>query len=154
MLREAEPKGGSPLATLGVLARYYLSDGQGSVRQLTDAGGEVVLYRRFKPYGELWEEEGSGETVYGFLGWQRDAGLGLLYANGLYYASSALSAGDPVTGRYLSPVGGQGNPYLPYGIFDPLVMFVAPLALWGLALGKKRRRRAGRRWWHWVVLGG
>jgi YD repeat-containing protein len=136
--------GRAPIGEYGTEWVHYLSDGQGSVRQLTDAGGDVVLYRRFKPYGELWEEEGSGETVYGFLGWQRDAGIGLLYQGGMYY--------DPVTGRYLSPLGGQGNPYLPYGIFDPSIMFVAPLALWGLAFGGKRRRR--RRWWHWVVLGG
>jgi hypothetical protein len=121
---------------------YHLSDGQGSARQLADGSGEVVLYRRFKPYGELWEEAGDGESVYGFLAWQRDGGLGLLYGNGVYY--------DPVTGRYLS-VSGQGNPYLPYGIFDPSVMFVAPLAFWSAALGGRRRRR--RRWWRWVVLG-
>jgi hypothetical protein len=67
--------GRPPVGEYGTEWVHYLSDGQGSVRQLTDAGGDVVLYRRFKPYGELWEEEGSGETVYGFLGWQRDAGL-------------------------------------------------------------------------------
>jgi RHS repeat-associated protein len=118
---------------------YYLRDGQGSLRQVVDAGGTLTLVRAYKPFGAILEEAGSGASAYGYFGAWWDSGLGLLYWDGRYY--------DPVTGRFLSPQRGRRNPYLPYGM--PLTMgLLAPLVVWSAAFGKQRRRR----WWPWLLL--
>ena len=130
--------GQGPIGEFDGAWSYYLRDGQGSLRQVTDGDGAVVLWRTYKPFGALWEQEGSGDTAYGFLSLLRDAGTGLLYWDGRYY--------DPVTGRFLSPQPGRRNPYSPYGM--PLTMgLLAPLVVWSAAFGKRRRR-----WWHWLLL--
>ena len=117
---------------------YYLRDGQGSLRQVADAGGTLTLVRSYKPFGAILEETGSGASAYGYFGAWWDSGLGLLYWDGRYY--------DPVTGRFLSPQWGRRNPYSPYGM--PLTMgLLAPLVVWSAAVGKRRLR-----WWHWLLL--
>ncbi|MBC7250108.1 MAG: hypothetical protein H5T62_07475 [Anaerolineae bacterium] len=106
---------------------------------MVDAGGTLTLVRAYKPFGAVLEEQGSGASAYGYFGAWWDSGLGLLYWDGRYY--------DPVTGRFLSPQGGQRNPYSPYGM--PLTMgLLAPLVVWSAAVGRKRRRK----WWHWLLL--
>ncbi|MGP8338023.1 MAG: hypothetical protein ACT6FC_07290, partial [Methanosarcinaceae archaeon] len=75
---------------------------------------------------------GSGGIGFGYLGGMYDDTTGLIYlGSGQYY--------DPVTGRLLTRGVRQSNPYKP-GAFDPAGMMVAPLALLGLVLGKKKKR--------------
>ncbi len=52
------------------LTEYYLADALGSVRQLTNSGGEVVLARAYDPYGNLVENNAyAGDTTaYGYAG--------------------------------------------------------------------------------------
>ncbi|MBC7250790.1 MAG: hypothetical protein H5T62_10955 [Anaerolineae bacterium] len=121
---------------------YYLKDGQGSLRQVADAGGTLTLVRAYKPFGAVLEESGSGASAYGYFGAWWDSGLGLLYWDGRYY--------DPVTGRFLSPQRGRRNPYSPYGM--PLTMgLLAPLVVWSAAVGKRRRahHRCRVEMWPW-----
>ena len=40
--------------------QYHLGDGLGSVRQLTDASGNLTLAKSYKPYGEGMNSESGG----------------------------------------------------------------------------------------------
>jgi len=55
---------------------YFLGDALGSVRQLADANGEVILAKAYEPYGETLASAGDAVTSYGFTGeWQDISGL-------------------------------------------------------------------------------
>jgi RHS repeat-associated protein len=63
---------------------FYLGDALGSVRQLTNPYGEVVLTKSYDPYGNNLQSLGTGQTVYGFTGETTDAN-GLIYLRARYY---------------------------------------------------------------------
>jgi YD repeat-containing protein len=116
---------------------YYLRDSLGSVRQVTDAVGEVLLSRSFTPWGEVSEQNGSGDITWGYFGGLLDAATGLIYVgDGQYY--------DPSTGRFLTRQAqpGKSNPYVPWGGDGPAGMLIGPLAL--AALLCKRRKGGGK----------
>jgi RHS repeat-associated protein len=120
---------------------YVLQDGLGSTRQLATHEGVIVMSVAYTPWGDVLEYYGSGGIDFGYLGGVYDAGTGLLYmGNGRYY--------DPATGRFLTRGAGQGNPYKP-GAFDPAGLMVAPLAVLGLVLGRKKKRG---KWDNLIVL--
>ncbi len=77
------------------LTEYYLDDALGSVRQLTDSAGEVVLARAYDPYGNLVENNAytGVTTAYGYAGEYTDAS-GMVYLRARYYS--------PVVGRFVS----------------------------------------------------
>ena len=54
---------------------WYLGDALGSVRQLVDADGDVVLRRDYSPYGQVVTETGTSSTGYAYTGEQVDASL-------------------------------------------------------------------------------
>ncbi len=74
---------------------YYLADALGSVRQLTDSNGEVVLVRAYDPYGNLVENNAHDgvTTAYGYTGEFTDAS-GMVYLRARYYS--------PTQGRFVS----------------------------------------------------
>ncbi|MDX9866155.1 MAG: hypothetical protein RBT34_15235 [Anaerolineaceae bacterium] len=111
---------------------YVLQDGLGSTRQLATHEGMIVMSVAYTPWGDVLEYYGSGGGDFGYLGGMYDDTTGLIYLGGGQYY-------DPVTGRMLTRGTGQSNPYKP-GAFDPAGMMVAPLALIGLVLGKKKKR--------------
>ncbi|MDX9865886.1 MAG: hypothetical protein RBT34_13875, partial [Anaerolineaceae bacterium] len=111
---------------------YVLQDGLGSTRQLATHEGVIAMSVAYTPWGDVLEYYGSGGIDFGYLGGMYDDATGLIYLGGGQYY-------DPVTGRMLTRGEGQSNPYKP-GAFDPAGMMVAPLALIGLALGKKKKR--------------
>jgi YD repeat-containing protein len=74
---------------------YYLPDGLGSVRQVTDETGAVVSAREWTPYGV---EVGSTQAGLGYTGEWSDAALGMTYLRARWYDS------------YLKPVR-QSRPY-------------------------------------------
>ena len=49
---------------------WFLGDALGSVRQLVDDNGDVILARDYSPYGQVLAEDGTGSTGYGFAGEQ------------------------------------------------------------------------------------
>ena len=109
-----------------------MQDGLGSTRQLATHEGVITMSVAYTPWGDVLEYYGSGGIDFGYLGGMYDDTTGLIYlGSGQYY--------DPVTGRMLTRGAGESNPYKP-GAFDPAGMMVAPLALIGLALGKKKKR--------------
>jgi RHS repeat-associated protein len=89
---------------------YYVSDGLGSVRALTDGAGNVTGRYQYNSFGvpSAGNAAPSRDT---FTGYQFDSASGLYYAGARYYDSS--------TGRFLSedPIPAV-NPY-PYAANDP-----------------------------------
>jgi RHS repeat-associated protein len=80
---------------------YYLSDAQGSVRQLTDGSGVVSLAQTFEPYGKVWASVGTGSSDYAFTGEFWDGYIKLIYLRSRYYAHT--------TGRFLTKDVWQGD---------------------------------------------
>jgi RHS repeat-associated protein len=75
-----------------VSTNYFVFDGHGSTRVLTDNGGKVVNAFTFDAYGNLIASNTAPQTVYLFAGEQRDPDLGMDY---LRYRTS-----NPNTGRF------------------------------------------------------
>jgi len=71
---------------------YFLGDALGSVRQLADGQGTVILARAYEPYGSVLSTAGEDATKYGFTGeWQEN---GLVFLKTRFYYSNI--------GRFLS----------------------------------------------------
>ena len=85
--------------------RFYLSDGHGDVRQLTDETGAVTDSYRYNSYGELEEAEGNTENSYLYTGEYYDEGTGLYYLRARYM--------NPETGTFTSMDTYRGNSYDP-----------------------------------------
>ena len=75
-------------------AQYFLSDALGSMRQLVDSSGEVLLARSYEPYGEVLASAGEGTSSYGFT--NEYTRQGLLYLRARWYS--------PGTGRFIQIV--------------------------------------------------
>ena len=75
---------------------YYLYDGLGSVRQLTDEKGKVVAEYDYLPFGEIIEAHGSQarKNPFAFQGREWDWDSGLYYFRARYM--------DPRLGRFTS----------------------------------------------------
>ena len=72
---------------------YPLLDGLGSVRQLTDASGNVILSRSYDAYGNVRLATGTGSSRLGYTGELQDSASGLVYLRARYY--------HPTIGRFL-----------------------------------------------------
>jgi RHS repeat-associated protein len=66
---------------------YHLGDALGSVRQLSDAGGDVTLAKSYEPFGSLLTSAGSGSSTFAFTGEQYDAETGFTFLRARYYGS-------------------------------------------------------------------
>ncbi|HEX5690103.1 MAG TPA: RHS repeat-associated core domain-containing protein, partial [Roseiflexaceae bacterium] len=73
--------------------RYALLDGLGSLRQLTDSNGAVVLNRSYDAFGALRANTGSETSRMGFTGEPTGAADGLVYLRARHY--------NPALGRFL-----------------------------------------------------
>jgi RHS repeat-associated protein len=82
---------------------FYVYDGAGSVRQLTDSTGKPTDEYEYDAYGNLFTRQGTTPNNYLYRGEQFDADLGLYYLRARYY-----NAG---TGRFMSrdPLDGQAK---------------------------------------------
>ncbi len=80
--------------TRGSTTSYYLQDGQGSTRALTNAAGSVTDTYSYTAFGELLNQTGSTANNYLYTGQQFDLLTGLYDLRARYY--------DPVLGRFLS----------------------------------------------------
>ena len=92
------------IAQVNTTTEYFLGDALGSVRQLTDASGEITLAKSYQPYGEMLSSFGSSASPFAFTGEQQDAS-GLTYLRARYYSS-----GD---GRFLTRDTWMGNESAP-----------------------------------------
>ncbi len=87
--------GGEVLSqTRGGATSYYLQDGQGSTRALTDANGNVTDRYSYDAYGTVTSYQGATVNSYLYDGQQYDASTGLYSLRARYY--------DPTLGRFTS----------------------------------------------------
>jgi hypothetical protein len=56
------------IAQVNTTTEYFLGDALGSIRQLTDASGDITLANAYDPYETLAQTAGSAHTSYGFMG--------------------------------------------------------------------------------------
>ena len=82
---------------------FYVYDGAGSVRQLTNSAGVVTDEYEYDAYGNSFTKQGTTPNNYLYRGEQYDPDLGLYYLRARYY--------NPATGRFLSrdPLDGQAK---------------------------------------------
>jgi RHS repeat-associated protein len=73
---------------------FYVYDGGGSVRQLTDSTGKPTDEYEYDAYGNSFTKSGTTPNNYLYRGEQYDSDLGLYYLRARYY--------NPATGRFLS----------------------------------------------------
>lgn len=74
--------------------QYFVPDRLGSVRQLVNPGGQVVLGQSFDPFGNVIEQGRVVPSVFGYAGEQTDP-TGLVFLRARYYS--------PEVGRFLTP---------------------------------------------------
>ena len=82
-------------------ASFYVYDGAGSVRQLTDSTGTVTDEYEYDAYGNSFTKVGATPNNYLYRGEQYDSDLALYYLRARYY--------NPDTGRFLSRDPLDGN---------------------------------------------
>jgi RHS repeat-associated protein len=80
--------------TRGGATSYYLHDGQGSVRALSDPAGGFTDTYSYTAFGELFSSTGTTLNTYTFTGQQFDTLTGEYYLRARYY--------NPIDGRFLS----------------------------------------------------
>jgi RHS repeat-associated protein len=111
------------IAQVNSSTEYFLGDALGSVRQLTNAQGNVTLAKSYAPYGEVMSSAGSGTSAFAYTGEQMDAS-GLTYLRARYYSGNM--------GRFLTRDTWDGNASQPMSynrwlyVYSNPVMFVDP----------------------------
>lgn len=85
---------------------YYLQDGQGSVRGLTNVSGTLIDSYAYSAFGEMLSHTGTTVNPYQYAGQQFDAATGLYNLRARYY--------DPADGRFLS------QDVYPYNLANPI----------------------------------
>jgi RHS repeat-associated protein len=116
--------GNSRIAQYGASgAQYFLGDVLGSVRQLVDTDGEVLLAQSYEPYGEVLASAGEGTGSYGFAVEMADDN-GLIFLRARYYQPKQGGSlqRDPWSGDENKPM--SFNPWLyvsgnPVNLIDP-----------------------------------
>jgi RHS repeat-associated protein len=104
-------------------AQYFLGDALGSVRQLVDANGELLLAQCYEPYGAVLASAGEGTSSYGFAAEMRDT-TRLIYLRARYYSSyqGRFISKDTWPGDYNRPLSLNGWNYVeadPINGLDP-----------------------------------
>ncbi len=84
---------------------FYVYDGGGSVRELTDATGKVTDEYEYDAYGNSFTKQGTTPNNYLYRGEQFDSDLGLYYLRARYY--------NPATGRFMSRDPEEGTIKIP-----------------------------------------
>jgi RHS repeat-associated protein len=87
--------------TPSISTNYFISDGHGSTRMLTDIGGTVVNVMVYDAYGNLIASNGALQTAYLYSGQQFDSDLELYYNRARY-----LNTG---TGRFWTADSTEGD---------------------------------------------
>jgi RHS repeat-associated protein len=87
---------------------YFLFDGHGSTRVLTDSGGGVANALAFDAHGNLIASNAAPQTVYLYAGQQLDSDLNLYYLRARYH--------NPNTGRFWTRDSYEGSQEDPIGL--------------------------------------
>ena len=110
---------------------FYLTDGIGSTRLLSDDAGVVTDSYDYAAFGELLNQTGETENSYRYTGEQYDAGLDKYYLRARYYDQGVgrFTQQDSWLGKQHSPV--TLNKYL-YAHSDP-ANFIDPTGNFSLS---------------------
>ena len=74
--------------------QYFLGDALGSVRQLADASGAVMLAKIYDPYGVVSATSGAGDTNYGYTNEYQDSYIKLIYLRSRFLSRIAHALHD------------------------------------------------------------
>jgi RHS repeat-associated protein len=99
---------------------YYLYDGLGSVRALSDESGTLTDTYSYDAFGNLIARTGSTDNAYLYRGEQWDADLGLYYNRARYL--------NPDSGRFWSMDSYEGSPSDPASLHKYLYANANPIA--------------------------
>jgi len=119
----------APLST-----NYFVFDGHGSTRMLTDSSGIAQNAFAFDAFGNLIASNATPATAYLYCGEQFDSDLGLYYLRARYF--------NPQTGRFWTMDSFEGNQQDPLSLHkylyaaDNAVNMVDPLGKWATFLHK------------------
>lgn len=85
---------------------YYLHDGHGNVRMLTDAAGNITDAYSYNAYGVLLTKEGDTDNSYLYNAEQQDSTTGLYYLRARYMnpLTATFTQKDSYEGDIYSPV--------------------------------------------------
>jgi RHS repeat-associated protein len=100
---------------------YYLTDGQGSVRQLTDLNGNVTDGWTFDAFGNIVNRTGTTPNMFLYVGEQWDANAGFYYNRARWY--------NPAQGRFTSVDPWSGDPQCPASLHRYLYCGADPINL-------------------------
>ena len=119
---------------------YYLVDGLGSTRGLTDASGVVTDTYTYDAFGNLIASGGNIENDYLFAGEQFDEDLGQYYLRDRYYNPSVgrFTRVDTYQGRRSDPMSRHDYLYThanPVNYIDPSGLYTTTMDLNGLMAG-------------------
>jgi RHS repeat-associated protein len=108
----------------GGVSSYYLVDGLGSTRALTNASGAVTDRYVYDAFGRTIGQAGATANAYLFAGQQRDAVTGWDYLRARYLDADLgrFLSRDPFPGVLANPVSLQAYPYAdlnPVNMIDP-----------------------------------
>ncbi len=102
---------------------YLLADPLGSVRQLADASGNVLLSKSYEPYGSVLNSQGTATSIFAYAGEQVDT-TGLIFLRARYMSPrlGVFLSRDPWEGDALRPGSMNGWNYVegnPVNLLDP-----------------------------------
>ncbi|MFN0054206.1 MAG: putative Ig domain-containing protein [Planctomycetales bacterium] len=114
--RQAQPN--PTPGTLPTAKSFYLVDGLGSTRALTDPLGLVTDRYTYEAFGRTIAQQGTTSNLYLFAGEQRDFGVGLDYLRARYLnvEGGSFFGRDPFAGIRNKPL--SQHPYV-YAVLDP-----------------------------------
>jgi RHS repeat-associated protein len=99
---------------------WFLDDALGSVRQVVDVNGTVVLARSYDPYGQWLTESGTGSSGYGFTGEQWSSSFDMIFLRARWY--------DARDGRFVSQDLWPGSIYQPSSLHKYLYVSANPVS--------------------------
>jgi RHS repeat-associated protein len=99
---------------------YYVADGQGSIRALTDVNGNITDTYFYTAFGEELAKTGTTENEFRYVGEQWDPNAGFYYLRARWM--------DPGTGRFVSVDPYAGDPQAPVSLHRYLYAGASPLS--------------------------
>jgi RHS repeat-associated protein len=98
---------------------FYIADGQGSIRNLTDTAGNITDVYYYNAFGEELAKSGSTENEFRYVGEQWDPNAGFYYLRARWM--------DPGTGKFVSVDSYEGDPQTPISLHRYLYCGVDPV---------------------------
>jgi RHS repeat-associated protein len=116
---------------------YYLNDGLGNVRYVSNSSGGNIQTYSYDPYGN--QVAGSGSN-FNFQQQQKDTESGLFYLRARYYdpTTGRFTSRDPVEGTFANPQSQNGYSYAngdPINLTDPSGEFAIVPLIWAVGAG-------------------